>query len=79
MMVLDTRILRDGTQIHFDSDGLQRAVVDTNGNTTSYDYDADQRLVGITDPAGLQTTLSYQDGPSGIDNRSNRTYNEIQK
>ena len=62
MMVTYTRILRDGTQIHFDSEGLQRAVVDTNGNTTSYDYDADQRLVSITDPVGLQTTFSYQNG-----------------
>lgn len=33
--------------------------VDPNGNTTTYTYDANHRLTTITDPVGLQTTLTY--------------------
>jgi hypothetical protein len=35
-----TRRLTDGTQVHFDAQGLQTAVVDRNGNATIYAYEA---------------------------------------
>ena len=54
-----TRTLKDGIQINFDADGLQTSIVDRNGNETTFAYDASDRLISITDPAGLVTTLSY--------------------
>ena len=54
-----TRTLKDDTKIHFNAQGLQTSVVDRNGNTTSYSYDASGRLLAITDLAGLVTTLAY--------------------
>jgi YD repeat-containing protein len=54
-----TRTRKDGTEIHFDAQGLQTAIVDRNGNTTSYAYDVQGRLISITDPVGLVTTLDY--------------------
>ena len=57
-----TRTLKDGTQIHFDSQGLQRSVVDRNGNTTSFAYDGQGHMTSITDPAGLTATLGYTGG-----------------
>ncbi|MDA2925438.1 hypothetical protein MYX65_12470, partial [Acidobacteria bacterium AH-259-L09] len=54
-----TRTLKDGRKIHFDSGGLETSRVDRNRNTTSYGYDAQGRLISITDPAGLITTLTY--------------------
>ena len=54
-----TRTLKDGTRIEFDAAGLQTAVIDRNGNTTSYAYDGQGRLTTITDPKGLVTTLTY--------------------
>jgi RHS repeat-associated protein len=57
-----TRTLKDGTRIHFDSRGLQRSSVDRNGNATRYVYDADERLISITDPVGLERTFSYVGG-----------------
>ena len=54
-----TRTLKDGTRIHFDSEGLQRAIDDRNRNTTHFTYDADKQLISITDPVGLETTFSY--------------------
>ncbi|MCZ6877434.1 MAG: hypothetical protein O7G29_04760, partial [Acidobacteria bacterium] len=53
------RTLKDGTQINFDSQGFQILLVDRNGNTTSYSYDANGRLTSINDPADLTTTLTY--------------------
>ncbi len=57
-----TRLMKDGTTIEFDSAGLQTAVVDRNGNTTSYAYDVDDNLVTITGPVGLVTTFAYTGG-----------------
>ncbi|MGH7453955.1 MAG: hypothetical protein ACRENG_21570, partial [bacterium] len=57
-----TRTLKDSTQSHFNARGLLTSVVDRNGNTTSYSYDPNERLISITDPVGLVTTLSYANG-----------------
>ncbi len=57
-----TRILRDGTHLEFNQRGLQTATIDRNGNTTTYTYDASDRLTTITDPAGIITTFTYTDG-----------------
>ena len=54
-----TRTLKDGTRISFNTQGLQTSVVDRNGNTTGYGYDGNDRLITITDPVGLVTTLTY--------------------
>ena len=54
-----TRTLRDGTQISFNTLGFQTSVVDRNGNATSYSYDGNNRLIFVTDPVGLVTTLTY--------------------
>ena len=53
------RILKDGTQIHFDSGGLHLNTTDRNGNVTTYSYDGSDRLVQIVDPMGLETQLNY--------------------
>lgn len=53
-----TYTLKDGTIHHF-VNGLQLDVVDRNGNNTIYAYDGQNRLVSITDPVGLVTTLEY--------------------
>ena len=66
-----TRTLKGGTRIHFDANGLQTSVVDRNGNTTTYTYDASDNLIAITDPVGLVTsftvgsTLMSVTGPAG--------------
>ena len=54
-----TRTLKDGTRIHFGSEGLQRLIVDRNGNTTEFLYDANGRLISISDPVGRMTIFSY--------------------
>lgn len=53
------RTLKNGTQIFFNDAGLQTKLTERNGNTTTYSYDSEQRLISITDPAGLVTTLNY--------------------
>ena len=57
-----TRTFKDGTKIHFNPQGLQTSVVDRNGNTTTYSYDAAGRLEAISDPVGLVTTFTYTSG-----------------
>lgn len=54
-----TREFADGTEVHFNAAGLQVAVVDRNGSSTSYDYDEKDRLVTVTDPVGQATTLIH--------------------
>lgn len=56
------RRLPDGTEYHFSPTGLQTSMVDRNGNTTTYTYDANDRLTTITDPAGIVNTFTYTDG-----------------
>ncbi|MGH7262130.1 MAG: RHS repeat domain-containing protein, partial [Nitrospiraceae bacterium] len=45
-----TRMHKDGTKFQFNAQGLQTSVTDRNTNTTSYAYDAQNRLTTITDP-----------------------------
>ena len=54
-----TRTFKDGTKANFNAQGLQTSVVDRNLNTTSYGYDGSGRLITVTDPVGLVTTLTY--------------------
>ncbi len=54
-----TRTLKDGTEQHFDEDGLIVSLVEPDGNETSYLYDAQGRIEQIVDPAGLVTTFDY--------------------
>ncbi len=57
-----TRTMLDGARVEFDADGRETAMVDTNGNRTSYAYNGAGQLGGITDPAGLVTTFAYAGG-----------------
>ncbi len=57
-----TRVLKDGTRQEFNSEGLQVAEVDRNGNATRYRYDPEGHLVEVEDPVGLVTRLSYTGG-----------------
>ncbi len=54
-----TRRLKDGVELNFNANGLQTSVVDRNGNTVFYTYDAQNRLSMITDPSNLTTTINY--------------------
>jgi RHS repeat-associated protein len=57
-----TRTFKDGGKVNFNAQGLQTAVIDRNGNTTSFAYDGTSRLITITDPVGLVTTFNYSGG-----------------
>jgi RHS repeat-associated protein len=54
-----TRTSKDGTKVYFNGQGLQISVIDRNANTTSFSYDGNGRLITVTDPIGLVTTLTY--------------------
>ncbi|TMA82906.1 MAG: RHS repeat protein, partial [Deltaproteobacteria bacterium] len=54
-----SRAFKDGTKVNFSSQGLQTSVVDRNNNITTYGYDGSGRLITVTDPVGLVTTLVY--------------------
>ena len=54
-----SRTLKNGIRFEYDANGLQVAKIDRNGNTTTYAYDAQERLISITDPVGKVTTLTY--------------------
>ncbi len=60
-----TRRHPNGLQDHFDPDGRHTSTEDRNGNVTSFEYDADGRLIRITDPAAQVTELVYT--ASGIE------------
>jgi len=53
------RTTRSGMVKEFDNSGLLSEYRDRNGNTTTYAYDNLDRLISVTDPVGLVTTLSY--------------------
>ncbi len=53
-----TRQLKNGTRIEFNVAGFQTAIVDRNGNSTTYTYSG-ERLVEVTDPAGPKSQFSY--------------------
>ena len=60
-----TRTMPNGVSHHFDSDGFQTSTVDRNGITTTYAYEGTEqhkRLIRITDPAGLETVFTYDNG-----------------
>ncbi|MCA9983264.1 MAG: hypothetical protein KDE59_03180, partial [Anaerolineales bacterium] len=57
-----TRRYKDGTEVHFESRGFHTSTVDRNGNITSYQYNGQDRLSSVTDPAGLVTSFSYTGG-----------------
>lgn len=57
-----TRRWKDGTETRFNAQGLQTAVIDRNGNSTQYSYDANGLLTTLTDPVGKVTTLTYNNG-----------------
>jgi RHS repeat-associated protein len=54
-----TRTLTDGTQITFNSSGQQAALVDRDGNTTSFAYNNSGQLTSVTDMNGQVNTLTY--------------------
>jgi RHS repeat-associated protein len=53
------RTLKDGTITQFNAEGYQTAVIDRNGNQTTYAYNGSNQLTTITDPVGKVTTLAY--------------------
>jgi len=57
-----TRLMKGGTEYRFNALGYQTALVDRNGNTTTYAYDSGNRLTSITDPVGKVTSFAYQNG-----------------
>jgi RHS repeat-associated protein len=62
--VLCTRTLPDGTRQLFNTGGILSPsfltqLVDPSGNTLSFSYDSNLRLVAITDAIGQVTTLEY--------------------
>ena len=54
-----THTEKNGIKMHFDVNGLLTIREDRNNNTTSYQYDANAKLITITDPVGLFTNLDY--------------------
>jgi RHS repeat-associated protein len=54
-----TRTMPDGTQINFNSTGLQTSVTDRIGNTTTFSYNGSNQLTTVTDMNNLVTTLAY--------------------
>jgi RHS repeat-associated protein len=68
-----TRTLADGTQIEFNSSGQETSTVDTNGNTTTFNYTGNL-LTSITDMNDQTTTLAYTNGQlTSIADPANRT------
>lgn len=54
------RTYKDGTVVEYDENGLQTALVDTQGNRKTYAYDTDGRLASITDQVGGVTLFTYE-------------------
>ncbi|WP_260472071.1 DNRLRE domain-containing protein [Bacillus canaveralius] len=49
----------DGTKTNFNTNRKVSSIVDTNGNTTTFVYDAAGKLTKIQDASGRQTILAY--------------------
>ena len=56
------RRMKDGTKHVFSASGLHLQTVDRNGNTVSYEYDVQDRLLSVTDPGSGVTSFSYAGG-----------------
>ncbi|MFC1560734.1 RHS repeat-associated core domain-containing protein, partial [Pseudomonadota bacterium] len=56
------RRMKDDTRYRFDTTGLMTEIQDRNNNTTTYEYDAAERLIRIVDPVGEFYTLTYAAG-----------------
>ncbi len=54
-----SRRMKNGTLYNFDVNGLFTTKVDRNGNTTSYQYDNDEKLLKIIDPVGKEFNFNY--------------------
>ena len=65
----------DSSKAIFNRDGLQTAFVDRNGNTTTYEYDEEQRLISIRNPGALATRLEY--GEDGLLDRVTDPANRV--
>ncbi|MFH1868598.1 MAG: carboxypeptidase regulatory-like domain-containing protein, partial [Candidatus Omnitrophota bacterium] len=63
-----TRATKDGVKINFNEEGLHTNIIDRNGNTTSFNYDVESRLISITNPVGQTTSFNYD--TSGYLNRA---------
>jgi RHS repeat-associated protein len=54
-----SRTLTDGTQIKFNSNGYETAIVDLNGLHTTFSYNGSNQLSSIEDAYGNYTTFTY--------------------
>jgi RHS repeat-associated protein len=54
-----THTEKNGVRMRFNAQGQLTARIDRNSNTTTYAYDAEDRLFRLTDPVGLVTVLAY--------------------
>ncbi|WP_299971467.1 RHS repeat-associated core domain-containing protein [uncultured Roseobacter sp.] len=57
-----SRTMTDEMVYQFNAENLLETVTDRNDQVSTYAYDDEGRLVSMTDEAGLQTTLSYENG-----------------
>lgn len=53
------RTLTDGTEMAFNEFNMLATITDSNNNTQTFNYDANGRLVGLTDASGLDTQFNY--------------------
>ncbi len=62
-----TMTFKNGTKKIFDyNSGWLKSIVDRNGNTTNLTYDANNRLIAVTDPAARTLTFNYPDSNSRL-------------
>lgn len=57
----------DGFKKHFNGDGLMTAHQDRFGNTMTFEYDADERLVKVIDTLGRDIVITYRSDSGHID------------
>jgi len=69
-----SRRMKDGRVYTFDARGFLRTEADRNSNTTTWEYDNEDRLTRIVDPTGSAYTLTYSAGKlSSISDPLDRT------